>query len=63
MVKRKNRATWTKNIVQEELAHEITAIAGFPKPREAKSQKAQLNSEHQHGTRKDRKIKYHKKIT
>lgn len=26
---------------------------GAPRPREAKSQKAQLESEHQHGTRKD----------
>lgn len=32
-------------------------------PREAKSQKAQLNSKHQHGLRKDVKIKMNRKLT
>ncbi len=32
-------------------------------PREAKSQKAQLNSKHQHGVRKDVKVKMNRKLT
>ena len=31
--------------------------------REAKSQKAQLESSHSHGTRKDVKVKMHRKLT
>lgn len=36
--------------------------AGHPMPREARSQKAQLESAHQHSTSKDRKIPFVKKI-
>jgi len=48
---------------QEEVAAELNINRDRETPREAKSQKSQLESGHQHGTRKDKKIKYHKKIT
>lgn len=35
--------------------------AGVPRPREIKSQQAQLNSSHFHGTEKHRKVKMSKK--
>lgn len=54
---------WQRQYGQEEIAAELNLTVDRPTPREAKSQKAQLESCHQHGTRKDKKLKYHKKIT
>jgi len=51
------------NYGQSEMAAQLNTTVDRPTPREAKSQKSQLESEHQHGTRKDKKLKYHKKIT
>lgn len=52
-----------KGFADAEVAAELHQTVDRPTPREARSQLAQLNSVHQHGTRKDRKLKYHKKIT
>ena len=52
-----------REFLDEEIVVDLNATSHLTHPREAKSQKAQLESVHQHGTRKDRKIKYHKKIT
>jgi len=52
-----------RKFMNEEIAAELNETLHLTHPREAKSQKAQLRSVHQHGTRKDKKLKYHKKIT
>lgn len=48
---------------QEAMAAQLNTTVDRPTPREATSQQAQLQSTHQHGTRKDKKLKYHHKIT
>ncbi|MDP3486695.1 MAG: hypothetical protein Q8S19_02035 [Bacillota bacterium] len=52
-----------REFMDEEIAIELHSTLHLTHPREARSQKAQLGSVHQHGTRKDKKLKYHKKIT
>lgn len=47
----------------EEFATDMYEPEGRPRPREAASQKAQLNSEHQHGTNKGVKVPIDKKDT
>lgn len=61
----KEKLPFKRDFGQSEMAAELNAYiqAGVPKPREAKSQKAQLKSEHKHGTRKDFKIKLTDKLT
>lgn len=41
---------------EPELQEDLHRPAGAPRAREIKSQKAQLKSKHQHGTRKDVKL-------
>lgn len=52
-----------RGFADAEIAAELHQTVDRPTPREARSQKAQLMSEHQHGIRKDKKLKFHKKIT
>jgi hypothetical protein len=42
-----------KDFAHEEFATELNKMPGRPKPREIKSQDAQLESDHRHGRRKD----------
>lgn len=41
---------------EPETIHDLHRPPGSPRPRESKSQKAQLESKHQHGTNKDVKL-------
>jgi len=58
----KNEFPNSKN--QREVLNPIPPQNGFHNsPRETKSQQAQLNSIHQHGVRKDVKVKMNRKTT
>ena len=63
MVDKTDRTLNQRGFIDEEIVAELNSTAHLTLPREARSQKAQLASVHQHGTRKDKKLKYHKKIT
>lgn len=52
-----------REFMDDNIAVEMNSAIHLTHPREARSQKAQLDSAHQHGTRNDKKLKYHKKIT
>lgn len=62
MPNRKGFSKNNKNFNRENFFDVLYKPEGRPRPRETKSQKAQLESEHQHGTRKDRKLKISKKM-
>lgn len=49
------------NYKEPETLDDLHRPPGVPRPREIKSQKAQLKSTHQHGTSKDCKIKMSEK--
>ena len=63
MVDKNDRTINQGGFMNEEIQVELNSTVHLTHPREARSQKAQLGSVHQHGTRKDKKLKYHKKIT
>lgn len=50
------------NYQEPETQEDLHRPVGVPRPREIKSQKAQLTSEHQQGTEKNRKMNMTKKI-
>lgn len=50
------------NYQRPELQEDLHRPVGIPRPREIKSQKAQLESEHQHGTNNALKMNMSKKI-
>lgn len=52
-----------REFISDEIPAALNATIHTTHPREARSQKAQLGSVHNHGTSKNLKLKYHKKIT
>ncbi len=50
------------NYQEPEIQEDLHRPVGVPRPREVKSQKAQLTSEHQQGTEKNKKMNMSKKL-
>lgn len=60
-----NKDIWRNKVdhAREEFATELYRVPHRPRPREAESDEAQLESAHQHGTSKDVKVPMHEKDT
>jgi hypothetical protein len=60
-----NKDIWRnkRDHAREEFATELSSLPGRPRPREAKSDEAQLESGHRPGPNKDVKVPMHEKDT